>query len=342
MVVPHDCGSTHRLQVSSSHVWVLASLAGALVLATACFAFASAFLFQRHQAAQARLLELKRDNRSLVEQAQTGAVLAAGSLTAAEREAIEKQLRDGYEASNRAIVAELNKLFETEAQIREIHKLAPRVSGPGDYVTAEPEPSDGRGGPPGRLGTWGDLDRRAELRPSHVIYGLSRPSADLILEEVRLRTASLADLRDALLAEQDRIDRMPAGWPVVSGRRRLSSGFGYRRDPFTPSVRHHDGVDISAPYGTAVVATGRGLVIFSDYDGYLGHTVRVDHGDGYVTVYAHLSRRLVEVGAEVSRGDGIGHLGSSGRSTGPHLHYEVHVNGKPTDPERFLPTREGP
>jgi len=206
-------------------------------------------------------------------------------------------------------------------------------------MTVEKDMGGGQGGPPGRLGTESDLVTGDSFRPPSIIYGLSDPSADLIIQEIRLRTSSLAEIRHALAADQDRIARIPAAWPVLSAKSRMISGFGYRRDPFTPTVRHHDGVDISAPYGSVVVATGRGLVVFSGYEKYLGHTVRVDHGDGYTSVYAHLSKRLVEVGDTVNRGDELGRTGSSGRSSGPHLHYEIRLNGKSIDPEQFLPVR---
>jgi murein DD-endopeptidase MepM/ murein hydrolase activator NlpD len=119
-------------------------------------------------------------------------------------------------------------------------------------------------------------------------------------------------------------------------RGKITSRFGYRRDPFHFRLRHHDGVDISAPTGSQVVSTAKGRVTYSGYDGDYGNLVRVDHGNGIETWYAHLSERSVKQGQEVSRLDPIGKVGSTGRSTGSHLHFEVHVNGRKVDGEKYL------
>jgi murein DD-endopeptidase MepM/ murein hydrolase activator NlpD len=120
----------------------------------------------------------------------------------------------------------------------------------------------------------------------------------------------------------------------------MTDGFGRRRDPFTGRRAFHRGLDISARRGTPVVAPADGVVVYSGRNGGLGKMVRVSHGFGYTTVYGHLDSIDVEVGDEIQRGDAIGTLGNSGRSTGPHLHYEVHVDGKAVNPlYYFLATR---
>ena len=122
----------------------------------------------------------------------------------------------------------------------------------------------------------------------------------------------------------------------VNGR--LTSGFGWRRNPWGGSgSQMHTGVDIAAPTGTAIRATGGGTVIFSGWHtGGYGNKVIIDHGMGIQTVYAHNSSNLVTVGQQVNRGDTIARVGSTGRSTGPHVHYEVLVNGTAVNPNQFF------
>ena len=118
---------------------------------------------------------------------------------------------------------------------------------------------------------------------------------------------------------------------------RLTSGFGWRRNPMGGGgSENHQGVDIAAPTGTPVRATGGGTVVFSGWSGAYGNKIIIDHGLGIRTLYAHNSSNLVRVGQEVSRGDQIARVGSTGRSTGPHVHYEVIVNGVPVNPTSFF------
>ena len=127
----------------------------------------------------------------------------------------------------------------------------------------------------------------------------------------------------------------PATWPVEG---RLMSPFGNRTDPFSEEGAFHKGVDIQAITGTPVHATADGIVIFAEmYSGY-GRLVVVDHGEGMHTYYAHLSKFWVRAGQEVRRGDGVGEVGSSGKVTAPHLHYEVRMGGTPINPIRFMRT----
>lgn len=116
----------------------------------------------------------------------------------------------------------------------------------------------------------------------------------------------------------------------------LNSGFGVRRDPFTGAYAQHLGLDMGAPFKSAVMATGEGKVVYAGWEGRYGRMVEIDHGMGLRTRYAHLARLLVKEGDTVSRGTTIGQLGCSGRCSGPHVHYEVLHNGKPINPLKFL------
>ncbi len=127
---------------------------------------------------------------------------------------------------------------------------------------------------------------------------------------------------------------LPTGLPVESGY--LSSGFGSRVDPFTGFEEPHLGIDLAAPPGTPVLAAGSGIVSYADNGGSYGMLVEITHGGGYVTRYAHNASILVQPGETVGQGDAIALLGSTGRSTGPHLHFEVLRDGEPVDPLPYL------
>jgi len=154
--------------------------------------------------------------------------------------------------------------------------------------------------------------------------------------------ARLADLDVQLAAvdylmEQGREEKAarPHAWPTEHGW--LSSNYGLRADPFTGERARHNGVDIANRFGAPVLAASRGIVTFAGKMKDFGHMVEVDHGYGYVTRYGHMSALAVQVGEEVSDGQLVGRVGSTGRSTGPHLHYEVHRFGRHMNPAKFLP-----
>ena len=168
-----------------------------------------------------------------------------------------------------------------------------------------------------------DLIAEAPLVPS---------LGESLAEYSYLRTTNIAGRSRNLFARAD-ANILPAGWPI-SGR--LMDGFGHRMDPFSGEGAMHTGVDIAAPLGTGVKATADGIVIHANwYNGY-GRCVIVDHGNGYQTLYGHLSHVDVIEGQEIRQNETVGRVGSSGRSTGYHLHYEVRIHSTPVNPYRFL------
>ncbi len=122
----------------------------------------------------------------------------------------------------------------------------------------------------------------------------------------------------------------------LPGKLEVSSGFGVRRDPFLGRPAMHTGLDLRGEMGEPVHATAGGKVAIAGWDGGYGNMVEIDHGDGLSTRFGHLSKILVKVGQKIHVGQIVGLLGSTGRSTGPHLHYETRINGEAVDPQKFL------
>jgi murein DD-endopeptidase MepM/ murein hydrolase activator NlpD len=164
---------------------------------------------------------------------------------------------------------------------------------------------------------------------------------DPLLAAIERFEAKLSDrerqmrvLEDLLMAGRMQNEVMPSGWPVVNGF--ISSLFGYRTDPFTGRGAFHEGIDFAGREGSGVIAVGAGVVSYAgDRAGY-GVLVEVNHGNGYVTRYGHNQAILVKVGDTVRKGQRLALMGSSGRSTGPHVHFEVLLNGSPVNPSQYI------
>jgi murein DD-endopeptidase MepM/ murein hydrolase activator NlpD len=179
------------------------------------------------------------------------------------------------------------------------------------------------------------IRQRLEGSSDIVAEGKLLPSfAESVREYDFLRSTNMISLRTRTTRRLQPLNVTPAGFPLMG---RLMGGFGERTDPFSGEGAFHKGVDISAPTGTPVRATADGVVIHADasLSGY-GRLVIIDHGGGYQTWYAHLSRMQVHVGQELHRGEILGAVGSTGRATAPHLHYEVHLGGLVRNPRPFL------
>lgn len=141
--------------------------------------------------------------------------------------------------------------------------------------------------------------------------------------------------RNATLEDWVKLASAPTMWPVQGS---IMSSFGERQDPFNGEGAFHRGVDISGNYGQSIVAPADGTVTHADFRSGYGRTIVIDHGYGYTTLFGHMSGFAVANGQRVQRGDVIGYVGSSGRATGPHVHYEVHLNSTPLNPYKYLRT----
>lgn len=140
-------------------------------------------------------------------------------------------------------------------------------------------------------------------------------------------------LKDDVSMQLDYLAAKPTAWPTNG---RVTSSFGKRRAPMRGASTNHMGIDIANKYGSPIIAAGKGEVTFAGWKAGLGYTVILSHGYGFDTLYGHNSKINVEVGQEVEKGQIIARLGNSGKSTGPHVHFEIHVNGNPVDPMEYL------
>ena len=327
MLIPHDRGESRTLNLSAYQIWSVVALLVVL-------SFTTSFFFKRHQMYVREVQILQEKTRDLeVQCSRQLNNLNQVNMSDQERVELEKRIRAEYDASIAKITADLSDVYDLEAQVRSTAGLSPSSSRRG--ASSAPA-GPGKGGGPSSLGEIAYEQGNIVIRPPHVIYGLSHPSADMIIQEINVRKDSLNQLASDLKARQEMIARLPSIWPVTGGRSEISSPFGWRKDPFGLHVRHHDGTDISASIGATVVASAKGVVIYAGYDGDMGNIVRIDHGNGIQSWYAHLSRIDATVGQLVERRNIIGRVGSTGRSTGPHLHYEIHVNGIPVDSAKYL------
>ncbi|MFN2383147.1 MAG: M23 family metallopeptidase [Gemmatimonadota bacterium] len=168
---------------------------------------------------------------------------------------------------------------------------------------------------------------------SNRVSGISS-SLDMLLRRSELVASSMEDVRKSIAAKRARFSATPSIWPA-SGF--LSSTYSlHRRHPIFHDVRPHYGIDISARRGSPIVATAAGSVVQAGWENGHGNFVEVDHGHGIRTTYSHASRVLVRAGQKVNRGDTVALVGSTGFSVAPHVHYEVHENGHPIDPLRYI------
>jgi len=171
-----------------------------------------------------------------------------------------------------------------------------------------------------------------KIHPKAVIHTL-KDELKRLSEQAEEEEKSLKELIETIAAIELRWAGTPSIWPV---RGWVTSSFGPRISPFTGRRVMHNGLDIAARRGTRVTASADGIAYKVGVDNELGRGIFIRHGYGKTTIYGHLDRQVVSVGQEVKRGDVIGYVGSTGKSTGPHLHYEVRVNNVPVDPMRYI------
>lgn len=234
--------------------------------------------------------------------------------------------QDRYIKENLAAMA--IKLGEMQAQLMRLDALGERVQG---LAGVKPEEFNFRE-LPGRGGA--EMSRFG----SHDLHTLSMDEFQKLLEATEKNIEYRADymnvVETTLMRDKIKFKLLPT-IPPVNGSYN-SSGFGWRLDPFTGKGAFHEGIDFAASTGTPIVAAAGGVVIAAEYHSQFGNMLEIDHGNDIVTRYAHASKLLMKVGDIVRRGQLIAHVGSTGRSTGAHLHFEVLVKGIQQDPHKFL------
>lgn len=302
IIVADKGGSNKHASLSHRHVMVIA-LVGLLLLPV----FLGSITYQIKNM-------LDRHNgladTSLVRQQQEELML--------QRVAIHKARRDAETHLN----ALAQRLGHLQAQVLRLNALGGRLTTMAGLDAREFDFSvqPAMGGPAGPA---------TVHNASVVLSSLSR-----LDQQVALQTEQLNALETLLIDRQLREAVTPSGWPVNGGW--VSSHFGVRADPFTGARSIHKGVDIASPMGSIIKAMGDGVVTFAGPKRGYGRLVQLNHGQGYVTRYAHILESLVKVGDRVTKGQSIAKVGTSGRSTGPHLHFEVMRDRHQVDPINYL------
>lgn len=314
IILPHH-GDGGRTAYLSRHLLN----AGLVVLAAA--ALASAFLVVRHYSYHFRLVNdyepTFEENRRLNQERQ-GYSQVLDSL----KSAITK-LEDQVKSERQTYVSSMGGMAGQLEHLRsQLNKVKIQAGFKGTNIVDESEPAGGPNDSSQYLGRF-DLTRPVETGP---IEARLRP-------EIRAQLDELGQVDRFLATKKSLVADMPKMAPLFG---KMTSGFGTRRWRRSGHSENHYGIDIAAPRGTPVHAPAEGVVTHSAWKGDYGNMVELDHGTGYTTRFGHLSQMDVEVGDRVLKGQIIGEVGSTGRSTGPHLHYEVRFNGTPVDPIDYL------
>lgn len=249
-------------------------------------------------------------------------ILATPKEKMLEREVAE--FKTNYTLLNKKIDLIAEVLDELEVRDNEIYRA---------YFNTAPIPEEQR-----RSGL-GGLNRYKEFKnlQNDKLLRLTTEKVDVIAKQTAIQSRSLDDIINLAKGKEKLLAAIPAIQPVKNeSLKHMASGYGYRSDPFTKIKKFHAGMDFSVNIGTPIYATGDGRVTRANnqLSGY-GNLIEVEHGYGYQTRYAHLSKYNVTQGQIVKRGDIIGYAGSTGRSSGPHLHYEVHYKGNPVNPLNY-------
>ena len=222
------------------------------------------------------------------------------------------------------------KNFETEMARLERFEKKLRVITALESSPKAMEKSWGVGGPYGlashSFST--SLEKETQAMVERLSEGLEH-----LTNQAKMQVISFQELDEYLKSQKSLLSATPSIWPA---RGWVTSSFGFRKSPFTGSREKHEGWDIAARTGSPVLASADGVVIVAGRDSGYGNLVEIDHGYGLVSRYGHNSRYMVKVGERVKRGQTISYVGNTGRSTGPHLHYEVVLNGVSVDPQNYI------
>lgn len=298
VVFPGSTGSPKRLQLSKKSAKI--ALVSLLVVSL-CFGGAGIYFINQYlnyQDDQVALASLKR------------------------QEKIQKTQIDKFSKQVRSFETEMARLESFEKKLRIITSFENSPKNKQGHM--------GVGGPYGLSSHSFTTSLEKETQSM-----LDRLSGDLgiLTSQIKMRQFSFQELDEYLKNQKSLLASTPSIWPT---RGWVTSGFGYRKSPFTGLPEKHEGLDIAARLGSEVRSTADGKVILAGRENGYGNMIEIDHGYGVLTRYGHNSKNLVKVGDKIKRGQVIALIGSTGRSTGPHVHYEVMVNGIPVSPRNYI------
>ena len=240
----------------------------------------------------------------------------------------QKRVIENYELQFDILDKKLNQIETVVSNIEERDNNIYRV-----YFEASPIPEEQRKAGFGGVNRYKDLEGYDN---SDLIINTAK-RLDILSKQTVVQSRSLDEIERLAANKAELIEAIPSIQPIKNqDLTRMASGYGYRIDPFTKKRRFHYGMDFSARKGTPIYATGNGVIKRADNrSSGFGKHIRIDHGFGYVSIYAHLSKYNVRRGQKVKRGDIIGFVGNTGRSMGPHLHYEILKDKKKINPLNF-------
>ncbi|TBL78686.1 M23 family metallopeptidase [Paenibacillus thalictri] len=252
------------------------------------------------------------------------------------------QLEQDVASKSKTIEELKNEIFELSQQAAEMKGKVEEIKKLGDHLKSAAPASSAQANPlpvsAAVASSEGGMGGPAFPVTSAQAKELARETKALLTtlgSETRQLHKNLALAQQRELEKQLKLRTTPSIWPTRS--KKVTSPFGYRKDPFTAKLSFHRGMDIAGPTGDPVYATAEGVVHTVGFDKFHGNHVVIDHSRGVRTWYMHLSKTAVKTGEPVRKGQSIGQVGSTGRSTGPHLHYEVQLHGKSADPAPYLP-----
>lgn len=298
VIFPGSTGSPKKVQITK--FWLKASIIFAVVLGVGVFGATFYFSqqFYKWEQKETELADLRRETR------------------------LQKVQIDKFSNQVRNFENEMSRLERFEKKL----KIITAFGGSSHDV----EKNWGVGGPYGL--TSHSFVTSLQKQSRSVTESLSGDISNLA-KLAKIKQISFQEMDEFFKAQKSLLSAMPSIWPA---RGWVTSDFGYRRSPFTGLREKHDGWDIAARVGSKIRAPGDGVVLLIGRQNGFGNVLEIDHGYGLVTRFAHNTKNMVKVGDKVKRGDVIALVGNTGRSTGPHLHYEVILNGIPVNPRNYI------
>ncbi len=252
----------------------------------------------------------------------------ARSLGGVTTEAEQQRMESVYRERLAKIQGALNATTQEIRQLQQLKNRFMELATPASLREKGNAKEDGKGGP--------------LLPTSHNDFPRDQPlvhSMDGAMNDIGTFEKVISNMRQDWGKQLVWLETLPTGVPI-GGDFRVTSGWGMRLDPFTGQLARHEGLDFTAASGTAILAAADGVVTRSNWENTYGNIVEVTHAEGFMTRYAHISQRRVTEGQRVKRGQHIADVGSTGRSTGPHLHYEVFRHGRVLNPAQVLPVNQ--